>query len=336
MNLNRRRALGLGAAGLLAATMTGCNHGATADAGAAGATKKDIKVIVISGPLTDPFFSAMKKGTEDAGKDLGVRVEYTSPKDLSNLGPDMARLGDAALAAKPNAVVASEFLPDAQDKALKSIVDAGIPVTFMNSGPNWQTLGGLTFVGENPSTVGEQAGEKLASGGAKKVLCVNHVPGNPTLEARCNGLDKAIKAAGGDTKVLNIPADQSTNPTAVTTAISGALRSDSSIDAVFTLGSGVAENAVKAVDSAGSKAVIGTTDLSKNVLDQIKAGRIAFAGDQQPYLQGYYAVLASVQKIQYGLQPIGQIGTAPLFVTKDNVADVIKSNDTNNGIRGAA
>ena len=336
MNLSRRSALALALSGAVATALTACSQSGSTTGGASPAAGSEVKVTVVSGPLTDPFFSAMKAGTEAAGNDLGVTVNYTAPKDLSNLGPDLSRLEDAALAGKPSAVVVSDFLPDAQDPPIQALVEAGIPVVFMNAGPTWEKLGGVTFIGENPQDVGKQAGQRFAADGAKSVLCVNHVPGNPTLEARCNGLDKSVSAAGGTTKVLNIPADQASNPTAVTTAISGALRSDDAVDAVFTLGSGIAENAVKAVASAGSTATVGTTDLSRNVLSQIQSGKIAFAADQQPYLQGYYSVLAAVQKVRYGLQPIGQVGTAPLFITKDNVDEIIASNDANNGIRGAA
>lgn len=317
----------------VALTASACSSGGS-DGGSA--EKKDIEVVVISGPLNDPFFSAMSAGAEQAGKDLGIKVDYTAPKDLNNLGPDLSRLGDSALASKPDAVVASEFLADAQDAGLKEIADSGIPVAYVNAGPNWEKLGGFTYIGEDPALFGQRAGEQLAKDGAKNVLCVNHVPGNPTLEQRCEGVTEALDEAGGETTVLTIPADQSTNPTSVTNAISGALRSDDAIDGVLTLGSGVAENAVRAIESADSDAILGTGDLSKNVLKFIKDGSISFAVDQQPYLQGYYAVLAASQKVELGLQPVGQIKTAPLFVTKDTVDQVITLNDNNNGVRGAA
>lgn len=336
MHLNRRGAAALFATGLLAAVATGCSPTASQNAGGASTQSSNIKVVVVSGPLSDPFFGAMKSGAEQAGKDLGVNVQYTAPQDLKNLAADLSRLQDAAVAGKPSAVVASEFLPDAQDPGLKKMVESGIPVVFMNAGPNWESLGGVTYIGEDPSVVGQQAGKELSGKGAKKVLCVNHVPGNPTLDARCQGMDQAVRAAGGTTQVLNIPADQSTNPTAVSNAISGALRADASIDGVFTLGSSVAENAVNAVAAAGVKATVGTTDLSKNVLDMVQSGKLSFTVDQQPYLQGYYSVLAAVQKVKLGLQPIGKVGTSPLMITQDNVAETIKFNDQNNGLRGAS
>lgn len=334
MNFSSRTIRNVAAASglVLLASLSACSGSSSGGE----AKKTDLKVVVVSGPLSDPFFSAMKAGTEQAGEDIGVKVEYTAPTDLKNLGPDLARLEDAALAGKPDAVVGSEFFPEAQDPGFKKIVAAGIPLSFVNAAPNWEKIGGFTYVGEDPKLFGSAAGERLAKAGAKKILCVNHAPGNPTLEVRCEGLKTGAEQAGSTSKVLNIPVDQSTNPTAVTNAISGALRSDQSIDGVLTLGSGVAENAVRAIESSNSEAILGTGDLSKNVLNFVKEGKIEFAIDQQPYLQGYYAVLAAAQKVRLGLQPIGQVRSAPLFITKDDVDAVIKLNADNDGVRGAA
>ena len=199
-------------------------------------------------------------------------------------------------------------------------------------------LGGVTFVGEDATLVGQGAGERLAASGVRTGLCVNHVPGNPTLEERCAGFERALKKAGGKVIRLNIPATDATNPTTVTQAITGAMRSHRSIDGVFTLGSGIAENAVKAVDSLGAadKVKIGTTDLSKNVLTEVKDGKLLYAVDQQPYLQGYYGVLIAAQKVRFGLAPVTPISTAPMFITKDNVDQVMQINNTQGGIRGAS
>ncbi|MDP1876272.1 MAG: sugar ABC transporter substrate-binding protein [Actinomycetota bacterium] len=303
---------------------------------AAPQDSSEIKIVVISGPLSDPFFSALKAGAEQAGKDLGIQVDYTAPKDLTNLGPDLTRLADAALAANPDGVVAGEYIPDVQDPGFNAITDAGIPLVLINAGPNWEELGALTYIGEDPAVFGSGAGKSMAEAGVTHGLCVNHVPGNPTLEDRCKGYQEALEAAGGTATLLTIPSDQAGNPTAVTNAIAGALRSDPSIDGVFTLGSGIAENALRAISDSGSSAKLATGDLSKNVLEAVKAGTILFAVDQQPYLQGYYGVLAAAQNAKLGLHPIGQVKTAPLMVTLDNVDKTIQLNNDNNGVRGAA
>lgn len=329
-----RRGFGLVAGGLivgLAATACGTGQGASGSS-----AEPDLKITVISGPLVDPFFSAMKKGTEQAAKDLGVTVEWTAPKDLSNVGPDLARLGDAALAGKPDGVVLSYFLPDAQLPSLKKMIAGNIPVTFMNSGPGWEEIGGLNYVGEDPTIVGTEVGRRLAGSGKKNVVCVNHAPGVDALQRRCDALEAVLDDHGATMKQVNIPLTQGTNPTAVSNAIAGALRVDPSIDAVFTLGSTVAENAARVIDKAGSDAMLVTTDLSTNVLDLIKKGEIAFASDQQPWLTGYYSVETLVHYLRFRMHPIGAIDTAPNWITRDNADDVLRLNKEFGGVRGAA
>lgn len=319
------------AAVLIAAAATAC--GDNDEASSASGTNYDITIV--SGPLADPFFSAMKAGAEQAAKDFDVKVNYTAPKDLSNIGPDLARLGEAALAGKPDGIVFSNFVPDSQNPAIHDAIDSDIPVTFMNAGPDWQEMGGLNYVGEDPEVVGASVGQRFADAGKKDILCINHVPGNPTLELRCAAMDKVVSAAGGTTKVISIPAEQSTDPAAVTAAIAGAINDDDKVDAIFTLGSAVAEAGVRAIDQSGRDIILGTTDLSTNVLKYVKDGSIAFASDQQPYLTGYYAVQILAQYLRTQLHPIGAIDTAPNWITQDNASAVLKANDENDGIRGA-
>ncbi|MET0768220.1 MAG: substrate-binding domain-containing protein [Aeromicrobium sp.] len=329
--------LALAASGLLMATTVGACAGPDAKGASGTAGKKsDLKITIVSAPLADPFFSAMKTGTEQAAKDFGVSVTWTAPKDFSNPAADLSRLGDAALAGKPDGIVMSYFLPDAQKPALQKAAAAGIPFTFMNSGPDWEALGALNYIGEDGTIVGTSVGERFVAAGKKNVICFNHVPGVPAVQQRCDALKKVIVGAGLKFKQVEVPVADSQNPTAVGTALGGALRADPSVDAVFTLGSSSAEVASATIDKVGSKAMLATTDLSTNVLNLIKSGKIAFASDQQPYLTGYYSVQILVQYLREGVHPIGAIDTAPNWITKDNVDAVINQNTTTKGIRGAA
>src|SRR5262249_40051727 len=151
------------------------------------------------------------------------------------------------------------------------------------------------------------------------------------------GLHDAITKAGGTTSVLNIPYQDSANPGKVQQAIEGALAGKKDVDAVFTLGAGISDSAVRAVQGGSNKDIeVATADLSKPGLANIKAGSLGFAVDQQPYMQGYYAVAILAQQMKYGLHLVGQVATGPVAITKDTVGTVIQVNDQHNGIRGAA
>ncbi len=70
-------------------------------------------------------------------------------------------------------------------------------------------------------------------------------------------------------------------------AIKGTLQSTPDIDGIYTLNAVPAISALRAVEEVGARGevMIGTADLSNEVLEAIKAGDIAFAMDQQPYLR---------------------------------------------------
>lgn len=298
---------------------------------------RKLSVVVVSGPLSDTFFGAMKTGADNAGKELNVSTEYLSPTSTDASGPTLAKLMQAAVAKKPDAIVVGNFFPEAQNPEIKAAIKAGIPVVVINSGvTDWKQLGALSFVGIEPAVAGTRSGEQAAKLGVKKGLCVNTVPGNPALEQLCQGYTDALKKAGGRASSLRIPYQNATNPTKVTQAIAGALKADKSIDGVFTTGSMVAESALTAANNAGRKLTIGSGDLSTKVLKDVEAGKIQYAMDQQPYLQTYYGVLIAKQYVQYGIAPSGTVLTGPLVIDKDSAGEALKINERYKGIRGAS
>lgn len=74
--------------------------------------------------------------------------------------------------------------PEAFKPAVTSAVNAGIPVVAFNAGIDaWEALGAKAYFGQNEKISGGAAGERSASGGAKKVVCVVHDQGNVALES---------------------------------------------------------------------------------------------------------------------------------------------------------
>ena len=62
------------------------------------------------------------------------------------------------------------------------------------------------------------------------------------------------------------------------------------------------------------------------MLAAVRDGKMLFAVDQQPYLQGYLPVMLLAERARYGVFP-GQgelIPTGPQFVTKADAAEVIR------------
>jgi simple sugar transport system substrate-binding protein len=91
---------------------------------------------------------------------------------------------------------------------------------------------------------------------------------------------------------------------------------------VLTLSLDAAATALDASRLGGraARARFATFDLSPEVIQAIKDGRMLFAVDQQAYLQGYMPIVMLTQQARYGLFPaMGQVvSTGPNFVTQDN------------------
>jgi simple sugar transport system substrate-binding protein len=71
---------------------------------------------------------------------------------------------------------------------------------------------------------------------------------------------------------------------------------------------------------------IAAFDLGPDVLSAVRDGKLLFAVDQQPYLQGYLPVVMLANRARYGLFPAqGDIvATGANFVTRANADATIK------------
>ena len=299
----------------------------------------DGPILVVSGPLSWPFFAAVKKGFDDGAETFGIDYQYIAVTDTANMTSDYPRLLQQAISRNPRMLLVGEFFPDGMDPLIKEATAAGIPVLIHNSGQTlWEQNGSLGFVGEDPYQMGYKAGEIQADGGVTLGLCFNQVPGNPTVEERCNGYVAAMKEAGKDTIYQTIGTGDATNPQAMTQAIKGTLQANPGIDGIYTLNAVPAMSALRAVDEVGRKGevMVGTADLSNEALLAIKNGDLAFAMDQQPYLQGFMSMQIAHQFLNYGLHPIGHVKTGPLVIDSSNVEDTLRVNQEHAGVRGAS
>ncbi len=336
---SRRRGLRtalVASAASLALALTGCSAGGSGSG--SNSYYKGISIAFVSGPLSDSFFPPMYNGAKQAGKDLGVKVTWI-PIDEGDIEKTSVTTMQTAIASKPSAIVVGDFVPSAVDPEIKQAVAAGIPVYVVQSGgDNWKADGANGFLGQDAIDAGSQSGAKLSANGAKSVLCVINVPGNPYLGKLCDGVTKGVTNAGGTTQILNLPTADSTDPTKVTADIGAFLKLHTEIDGIFTLNAAVGTYAIDAAKASapGRKVHVGTLALSKIGLADIKAGTMDFLVSEQPYLDGYLGVLFGVQEAKFGLAPIGTVTTGPSFIDKSNIDAVLKIAAKYPGVLGSS
>ena len=117
-------------------------------------------------------------------------------------------------------------------------------------------------------------------------------------------------------------ADRPGRPAAGIAQITATLQSDPSIDGVLPLGAGVFPQSMSAIKQANSSAKIGTFDVTKDITAGVKDGSVAFAIDQQPYIQGYQAVDQEALLVNKNLLIGGgtsPIASGPRVLTQDNI-----------------
>ncbi len=319
-----RRPVGLASIAVcaLACGGAGGDGGGGSDDGSLG--RPAIRIVMVThGQTSDPFWSVVANGAGDAADELGVRLEYQAPTSF-----DLVRMGqllDAAVASRPSALAISIPDPDALAPSVEAAVAAGIPVLSLNAGDAvWERLGLLGHLGQTEYEAGRAAGERLASAGARRVLCVNHEVGNLSLDTRCRGLADGLAGGGAAMQVLGVSL---ADPEDAAQRIGGALARDAAVDGMLMLGPGGAAPALAALRESGraGRIAVGTFDLTPEVLAAVRDGHLLFAIDQQPYLQGYLAVVLLTKYLDTKAMPGGGqvIRTGPGFVTRENAAEVI-------------
>lgn len=289
-------------------------NGATRAAGGGGPAARVRIWVVTHGQASSKFWTIVRNGVEAGARQTDVNVTYRAP-DVYSLDK-MIALIDQAVASKPDGLVVS--LPEpGLAPAIRRAVKAGIPTVTINSGSDmYAKLGVLAHVGQPEGRAGLGAGERLAAAGVRRALCINLKIPNQGLDARCAGLAKAMRAAGGRAIMVRVDDQSPEAPRRIAKAVE-----DAKADGVLAMNSVSGLEAAQAL--AGRRQVtVATFDLGPDVLKAVEDGRIAFAVDQQAYLQGYLPVVLLAERARYGLFPAqgDVIPTGPNFVTKHNAA----------------
>jgi simple sugar transport system substrate-binding protein len=228
----------------------------------------------------DTFWDRIKAGANQAAKDTGSTLKYSSDPDATK----QAVLIQNAIDSKVDGIATTLVTPDALIPTVQKAIAAGIPVDSFNSGTDfYQKAGSIAHFASDERLAGQQAGTKAKAAGATKILCTIQQTGSVALEDRCAG----VKDSFPETENIQV---NGADDSAVTSAIQAKLTEDKTINWVITLGAPQALDTIKAIGAASSSAKVGTFDLNIDAAQAVKDGKLQFCIDQQPYLQGYLAI----------------------------------------------
>jgi simple sugar transport system substrate-binding protein len=263
----------------------------------------------------DTFWDKIRAGAQDAAKAHGIELKYSNNEN----GPEQATLVQNAIDSKVNGIAVTLSSADAVVPVAKKAADAGIPVVAFNQGiDQYKEAGAKMYFGSDETLAGRTAGQKITQEGGGKALCVIQAQGSVALEARCAG----VKQGFPNTENLNVNgADQPS----VQATIKSKLTQDPSITHIVTLGAPIASAALGAQQESGNTAKLITFDLNQDVAQGIQDGKVEFAVDQQPYVQGYMAVTMLWMNLTNGNDLGGgqPVLTGPSLVDKTNIAQIL-------------
>ncbi|WP_366654918.1 sugar ABC transporter substrate-binding protein [Fodinicurvata sp. EGI_FJ10296] len=276
-------------------------------------------IVVSHGAAADPFWSVVINGVNEAAAEMDVDVTYRAPERFDMV--EMQQLLDAAIAADPDGIVVTIPDADALGGAIEEALAAGIPVISMNTGADvYADFGILAHVGQTEYEAGVGGGERMAEQGVTNAICINHEVGNVALDQRCEGFQEGL-GEDATVEVLSVDPD----PTDVRDSVVAHITRNPDVEGLLAVGPVGMHPSLDALRQEGviGDMVVGSFDLSPEILEAVESGEMAFAIDQQQYLQGYLPIVLLKEYNKYGVMPAGIVRTGPGFVTQENAADVI-------------
>jgi simple sugar transport system substrate-binding protein len=279
----------------------------------------DVKIAFVThGQSSDSYWGVVKKGVDDATKEMGVQVSYQAPQTTDMVA--MSRMIDAAVAQKVQGLVVS--IPDATalEKSVKAAADAGIPVIVIDSGEDQvERLGLRLYIGTTTYfDQGALAGKRLLAAGVTKGVCANAEPGNLVNESACDGFKKGMNGSADRIDISMDPTDTGARILAYTS-------SHPDVNGILALGAPQCANILAALRKKGilDKYKVGNFDVSPDTLAALSKNEILFSFDAQQYLMGYLPVVLLTLNAKYGTLPTKNIYTGPTPITSADVERIM-------------
>jgi ribose transport system substrate-binding protein len=233
------------------------------------------------------------KGAEEAGKQLGVKIEKLgTPKD--DAAGQIAVLESAA-GSKPSAVVISPTIFEALGDPIAKVADSGIPVIVIDSGAKTDKY--ASFLTTNNEAGGKAAADATAAcikertgKAAGKVGYLTAMAGHESLDSRDKGFVEGMKAYPDiklvGNRVANNEEAEGMNLTADMLTKDPDLVGLFADNAQMGTGAGASINEQK----RGAKFCLVAFDSDAGELEHLKDGSIYALVIQDPYMMGFGGV----------------------------------------------
>lgn len=274
---------------------------------------------------SNAFFEAVVNGAKDAAQQQGVKLDIQFGEQNQEREKTILETG---IANKVSGIAINIADDNAYKDDMCKAMAEGIPVVTFNIDDSRHGAPGsscrMAFMGQNFIASGYVLGKRMiAEGHLKKgdnVFTPVESPEATYAVLRHEGVQKALSEIGATSEMLGTGNDHAQALNLMTQYLIGHPKTA----AVIGLGQTPTSQAAQAIKDAGLKIPAGGFDVSKEILDDIKNGRLIAAVDQQPYSQGFYAVTQLALNIKYGLYPSEMDTGGTGLIDKTNYESAVK------------
>jgi ribose transport system substrate-binding protein len=272
-------------------------------------------IAVFTKNQTNPYFQAVRVGTETAAKSLGVKVIQYIPTKPDSIPEQLSQVEDV-IVKKPDAIV---FIPvdyKAMVPAVEKINAAGIPVVNITD----RSAAGkfVAFVGADDYSIGLAAARALlkAIGGKGNVIILEGVKGSLTNTDRVRGFNDALKENPNVKLLASQPANY--QRLQALQVMENLMQSFPSIDGVLAANDPMAVGAIEALEGANRKARVIGINGSKEAVELIKAGKLLASGDFNGFIQGCIGTEIAVRSLRKQPTP-NEVILKPIVIDSTNL-----------------
>ena len=253
------------------------------------------RVAVFTKNQTNPYFTMLRMGAENAAKQMNAKVTQYVPTRPDSIPDQMSQIEDA-IAKRPDAVLFAPVDFKAMGPGVLKLNAAKIPVVNITDRVEKGQI--VTFVGVDDYDVGLATARTLFKkmGGKGGIIILEGVRGVLTSSERMRGFQQALKEFPGITLLASQPANyQRLMALQVTENL---LQSHPNIQGVLAANDAMALGALEAADGAGRKVFAVGINGTKEAMDAIKTGRLLASGDNNGFIQGCIGTMAAIRTLR--------------------------------------
>jgi ABC-type sugar transport system substrate-binding protein len=318
--------------------------------GASGGTAGSIGVSLITKTSTNPFFVAMAEGAEQAATDLGMTLTSASGKEDGDTATQITAI-ENAISKGDKGILITPSGPDV-NPAIKKARDAGLLVIALDTPPDPADTVDITFATDNflaGRLIGEWTASQLDGKAATiamldlfddKVVSVDYERdqgfltgmGIEVADPKKNGDEAATGNYSGGTYAIACNLATKGAEDGGQTAMENCLSKNPDVNVVYTINEPAANGAYKALQAAGTTALIVSVDGGCAGVGLVKDGVIGATSQQYPLKMASLGVQAIHDLVTTGAKPAVSEGldffnTGVSLVT-DQAANGVESIDS--------